>query len=95
MTFARHLHLHMIKKPGAKHVTGGYFGSSLHRMLGKKVKAARNLDFVGKCEGVRRCLYWDLVFNLHTLSISSTWCVCVCARALYSFMNNRSDMAIR
>ena len=85
MTFARHLHLHMIKKPGAKHVTGGYFGSSLHRMLGKKVKAARNLDFVGKCEGVRRCLYWDLVFNLHTLSISSTLCVCVCVRAVFFY----------
>ena len=70
-------------EPGTKPVTGGSFGSCLHRMLGKEVKAARNLDFVSKCEAVRRCLYWDLVFNLHTLSISSTLCVCVCCILLW------------
>ena len=88
-------YLCMVTEPGAKHITAGSFGSCLHRMLGKEVKAARNLDFVSKCEAVRRCLYWDLVFNLHTLSISSTLCVCVYVCVLYSFMNNHSDMATR
>ena len=70
----------MVTEPGTKHVTGGSCGSCLHRMLGKKVKAARNLGFVSKCEAVRRCLYWALVFNLHFLYPSH--CVCVCLRCI-------------
>lgn len=77
-------YLHMVTEPGTKHVTGGSCGSCLHRMLGKEVKAARNLGFVSKCEAVRICLYLGPCLQL-TLSISSTLCVCVCAHAVFFY----------
>ena len=95
-------YLHMVKEPGKKHVTGWLFRESLlNRMLGKEVKAGRNLDFVGKCESYKKMpllgssssAYKHLLYPPHCMSCVCV-CVCVCVYCILLW-DDHSGVATR